>query len=371
MRRVLSKHDRSDLQSGLSVSMKALIDLLDSIDLPASVVSSSGKLVHINDKLKKEIIGRYEGEQFNCSWVKESGNNCPDCAERVTVDGRCFLTNTGFLSLVFAIRIERVENSLIRVYCDQSTPDNPAIARSLCAIKHLFEDELSDGSWPFSTSLSLVSVNLKKLLDSLSNYPEFEKIQFHNKIPDEVAAIKASQIILFQVSRRLVQELSLFNPEGTITIGYKEKGRKDTGKLHSITFSINTPSLPMKGIRSALNASGLRIERFCKSLQKITGVTLAIPKLVHSKKELSYQFDSPSTMQRSPTPENLTHSIYKMLTPREAEITELILMGFDNESLAKRLKIKVTTAKQHLKKIYKKTGANSRVHLIFKLCDIL
>ncbi len=53
------------------------------------------------------------------------------------------------------------------------------------------------------------------------------------------------------------------------------------------------------------------------------------------------------------------------LTPREKEIANLIRKGFPYEIIARRLNISKNTVKVHVRKVFIKTGASSRVDLIF------
>jgi len=48
------------------------------------------------------------------------------------------------------------------------------------------------------------------------------------------------------------------------------------------------------------------------------------------------------------------------LTPREAEVHELLAQGLTNEQIAKQLYISVSTTKVHVKHIYAKLGVQSR-----------
>lgn len=55
------------------------------------------------------------------------------------------------------------------------------------------------------------------------------------------------------------------------------------------------------------------------------------------------------------------------LTPREADITELVRRGWANRDIARKLGITLATTKKHLGRVFDKVGADSRAHLIAKL----
>ncbi|WP_214107859.1 LuxR C-terminal-related transcriptional regulator [Acrocarpospora catenulata] len=52
------------------------------------------------------------------------------------------------------------------------------------------------------------------------------------------------------------------------------------------------------------------------------------------------------------------------LSAREREVLEEVLLGYDNRSIAVRLRISIDTVKSHIKAILRKTGARDRGHVI-------
>jgi DNA-binding CsgD family transcriptional regulator len=55
------------------------------------------------------------------------------------------------------------------------------------------------------------------------------------------------------------------------------------------------------------------------------------------------------------------------LSPREAEVAELVLRGFPNPVIASTLGIAPTTTKRHLTRIFDKIGVDSRTQLVSRL----
>jgi DNA-binding CsgD family transcriptional regulator len=55
------------------------------------------------------------------------------------------------------------------------------------------------------------------------------------------------------------------------------------------------------------------------------------------------------------------------LTPREAEVAELVLRGYSNPTIASMLGIAPATAKRHLTRIFDKIGVDSRTQLVSRL----
>jgi DNA-binding CsgD family transcriptional regulator len=55
------------------------------------------------------------------------------------------------------------------------------------------------------------------------------------------------------------------------------------------------------------------------------------------------------------------------LSPREAEVAELVLRGYPNPMIASTLGIAETTTKRHLTRIFDKIGVDSRTQLVSRL----
>ena len=57
------------------------------------------------------------------------------------------------------------------------------------------------------------------------------------------------------------------------------------------------------------------------------------------------------------------------ISPREAEVLELILKGYSNKEIGNKLFISFTTARTHVSHIFEKTGVNSRMELVSKVMN--
>jgi DNA-binding NarL/FixJ family response regulator len=55
------------------------------------------------------------------------------------------------------------------------------------------------------------------------------------------------------------------------------------------------------------------------------------------------------------------------LSPREAEVAELVLRGYPNPVIASTLGIAEATVKRHLTRVFDKVGVDSRTKLISRL----
>ena len=75
-------------------------------------------------------------------------------------------------------------------------------------------------------------------------------------------------------------------------------------------------------------------------------------------------------MANNKTDDNSIHSAIREtvkkfgLTQREAQIVELLAMGYDTKALAKQLFISPATIRTHLRNIFSALGVNSRAKLI-------
>jgi DNA-binding NarL/FixJ family response regulator len=56
--------------------------------------------------------------------------------------------------------------------------------------------------------------------------------------------------------------------------------------------------------------------------------------------------------------------LYRPLTPRQAEVLELVCAGLTNREIAERLSISLRTVESHVKQLLHRTGAADRMKLI-------
>lgn len=57
------------------------------------------------------------------------------------------------------------------------------------------------------------------------------------------------------------------------------------------------------------------------------------------------------------------------MTPRELQVARLICEGFNNEDIAKALKIKHGTVKTHLRNIYRRVRVKNKITMLLKFVD--
>ncbi len=60
---------------------------------------------------------------------------------------------------------------------------------------------------------------------------------------------------------------------------------------------------------------------------------------------------------------------YYHMSPRELQVAELICKGFNNDEIAKALKIKVGTVKTHIRNLYRRIRANNKIVMLLMFVD--
>jgi DNA-binding NarL/FixJ family response regulator len=57
------------------------------------------------------------------------------------------------------------------------------------------------------------------------------------------------------------------------------------------------------------------------------------------------------------------------MSPREVQVAELVCRGFNNEEIAKVLRIKQGTVKTHLRNIYRRVRVKNKIAMLLKVVD--
>ena len=57
------------------------------------------------------------------------------------------------------------------------------------------------------------------------------------------------------------------------------------------------------------------------------------------------------------------------MSPRELQVAELVCQGFNNDEIAKALKIKHGTVKTHLRNIYRRIRVKNKITMLLKFVD--
>ena len=109
------------------------------------------------------------------------------------------------------------------------------------------------------------------------------------------------------------------------------------------------------GITLVLNLSSVQTPRLLAEVPTPLG-----PALNRVGMELQFlSMSAPSSLAAA-----LENPLLSELTPREKQILELLMTGERGPEIAERLFLSAHTVRNHLKRIYRKTGANSQTELI-------
>ena len=57
------------------------------------------------------------------------------------------------------------------------------------------------------------------------------------------------------------------------------------------------------------------------------------------------------------------------MTPRELQVAKLVCQGFNNEEIARALKIQQGTVKTHLRNVYRRARVKNKITMLLKLVD--
>lgn len=351
-------------------------DLLRESNAPASVVDNTGRLIYMNQAMKYLVDHNLPHGSLRCSWIEESGGECPDCSERPAMNDRCFVrrTESEAAKLFSAFHLPDFGNALVRVY---NLDNGKARADAFEATAKLQSVSKTATGATESVTLrpfdagevdGLLTVNLKKLIDTLLEREGFSDSDFFNHTPGDVLVSATNPAILQQVVRKIFRSFSHIDATQTPSIEYLEqKAGTDERITHLLSISITTRSkFSAKGESSEVSATAIRLERFTRLLEEVTGFAIKPPKFFRLDNSIVAQFSFHDTMTRSDTTYRFLSTSPPLFSPREKEVVELVRLGWDNDAISKRLGITSATVKQNLKNIYLKAAVKSRVELIFK-----
>ncbi len=355
------------------VQIEDVIDFLNDIPLAGSVVSKTGEVIHLNEKMSS-IVGYNHGEEkFKCGWINEDGDaSCPDCAEAITLDGRCLISRENqAVSLLAAIRIPQADNILVRIYSDSLTIAPEEAERTINQLLDFANPTnkySNEAKFSFLNEDGLTSVRVNDIVESVTRLPELSHVDTENRIDASQVIELTSPIILRQMILNILMELGKIDILGSIVIkNMRHAVPADENLSHLLSFQAKSLRALGKSKSSELTAMGLRLKIFRKNLTMATGLEVDAPIVFRENDMIEVQFSISNRLNRAAmdTSEN-DNNIYNNLSAREQEIVEMVRYGYDNMGISQRLGITHATVKQHLKAIYRKAGVKNRVQLIFK-----
>ena len=346
-------------------------EILENCDAPASVVAGDGSLLYTNPTMQNLILTNPPAKPLRCEWIHKTGDSCSECGERSFVDGRCFVTpnHSKGAALYSAIRLPTMDNALACVYAlpgpkaAQEAENTAKKLLTLASASHL--DDLSPSG---GRDGEIMNLRLKELFDTLQNLAGVRNLSIINNLDHTLRATAINPSIILQTATEILHELYRLDPTATIEIDHNMEATVRGGiPSHNISLAMETTLRPAgKALASGLSAATIRLENFARLLSHLTGYNIETPKVLRRRETISIHFSFPDTMRKKSSALRFSGSIYKLMTPREEEIFEMVKAGYNNSIISSRLKISPATVKQNLKNIYRKAKVKNRTGLIFK-----
>lgn len=354
-------------------NVEKTINFLDNVEAPASLVSRSGDLVHLNKEMALLVINKFNGSSLKCQWLSSHGaNSCSDCNERSTLSESCFVMGeSGPLSLLAAVRLFEADNTMLRIYRDSTSPvshtTEDIIEKMMNFISHKTIDNIASPAND-AREIGFTSTNLCNLVDSAINQLNNPKFEANNQVDPLQRIDSTSPMILRQIISNILIEFSRLEFCGPVTIrNMRQAGPMDDNMVHMLYFNAKSAKPLGKSKSSELTASGLRFKNLCRNIRDAIGLEISPPLVFQKNDTIEVHFSFQNQLSKERTASAFEDDpAYKSLSSREQEIVEMVRNGYDNIRISDKLGITHATVKQHLKAIYRKTEVRNRVELIFK-----
>lgn len=346
---------------------KKLLDLIDKAPYPASAVSSTGEVLRLNDKMIDILGASMGGEQIKCEWIKEKvDESCPECSERPTLEGRCFITREGAPNnlLLAAARVPSPSNALIRFYAYEKSA-GPADMRD--AVIRLLEHICGQRKRVLLLDAEgLCRTRMGNVIEPVLNMPPAPDPPIIDESDPDIELEGTNIFLLRRGLHKTLLELSGFEIKNGVTICSESNVEPHSREVvHTITLETRIARNAGKSALSEIMAMRIRLESFFACASAVSGFILNAPEILFNGDSLHARLSFPGRLKSASDPFG-KNRFHEKLSARERVVVEMARAGYDNGKIAKALGITHATIKQHLKSIYKKIGVKSRLELIFK-----
>ena len=349
--------------------MKKISGFVSGLSFPACVIDKAGELAHVN-KAMRRLHG--EGKELSiygsCEFTpSEESNDCANCAHYPATNGKCVIPRvTKNLKLVMAVGLEKMGGATVAFYANGSAVDPMKAHAAMGEILSLSgagkrKVRVTTVSAPAGW---LASVQLQELVELGLKGLETGGARFDLKVDGMVSMDFASLSAARLVIRRMGVELLGLSPKKALEARRFKESRKGES-VHIISMKIDIGRQAPKSLSSKVSAIELRLSRYCQRLGRMMGLVIAAPvtRLWDEDGEVHLTFELAGGFAVSEGEES---SIFSLLSNREREVVELVVEGFANDEMSGKMGITVSTVKQHIKNIYRRTGVKSRSELIFR-----
>lgn len=353
--------------------MVKITGFVSGLSFPACVIDVSGKVSLVNPAMLS-----LHGELLECSvqgscFFTSSGelNGCANCSHYPVTKGKCAIPRvTPSLKLVLAAGLEKHGGSTVAFYTNGAALDPMeahAALGEILALAGYGDKGKSRFSKVFAPARWETNVNLKELLERAVEGLDFGESGFDLNVSGEISMDFESLSAARLVISRMAAELLGLEPAEALTARSFSKPGKDA-PAHVISIQANIGRQAAKSLLNEISAMELRLSGYCQRLGRMMGLSIPSPHTLigEGKVDLRFELAEGYAIAEGRGRINRTDRIFHALSSRERQVLELVAAGLNNEEISKKLRIMVSTVKQHIKNIYRRTGVRSRLELIMR-----
>ena len=180
----------------------------------------------------------------------------------------------------------------------------------------------------------------------------------------DFASLSAARLVI----RRMAVELLGLEPAGALTArSFLKSGEGATAHVLSMQVDI-VRQAAAKSLSSEISAMELRLSGYCLRLGRMMGLSIPVPHTLvgGGKADLRFELAGGFATSDEHGRKSGTDHVFQGLSSREQQVVEMVAAGLANDEISQKLGITVSTVKQHIKNIYRRTGVKSRLELILR-----
>lgn len=354
--------------------MERIRGFLSELPFPACVIDKSGKLVAFNASM-----GQLQGDGNGLSRMgvcdftpSRETCDCGNCGHYPVSNGKCVIPRVTISSrLVMAAGIEKMGGATIAFYQGGSALDPLKAHAAMEEILFLVGEtkgkrrptELSGATdWKVTVFLrDLVALGLARNESNGAGYD----LKVRGTVTMDFASLSA----LSRLIRRVGAELLLLSPNKPLKARMLKKPKK-TGVIQVISMMMEVEGMASKSISGTIPSIDLRLSRYCQRLGSMMGLAIPAPVTLFKDKEvevyLPFELDGGFASSEGGWIQSGGDSVFYGLSRRERQVVAMVVEGNSNDQISKEMGITISTVKQHIKNIYRRTGVKSRAELIFR-----
>ena len=355
--------------------MRKITGILSRLSFPACVIGKSGELEYANPAMRR-LHG--EGAELSvlgpCVFTpSEESKDCDNCVCYPETKGKCVIPHvTPSSRLVIAAKLGKIGGATVAFYENCSAVDQMEAHATVGEIlslagagKRRFTTVSTTDKWKARVLLKeLVEFGLKDLETGGARFD----LKVSGVVSMDFASLSAARLVI----RRIGAELLWLSPKKTLKARVLKKPLKG-GSIHVISMIVDIEKQASKTLSNKISAMELRLSRFCNRLGLMMGLAIPAPVTLFRGNDveiyLAFELARGFAASEGDCWKNGEQSVFDGLSRREREMVALVVEGRSDSEISKEMKITVSTVKQHIKNIYRRTEVKSRLELIFKAED--